>query len=67
MSTEPEACQTKMSSTQGRLKHFKPVETGHFQYCLFAINFCLCPVEGHEENFQAASTQATKRDNVCLC
>lgn len=41
--------------------------SGHFQHCLFAIHFFLCPVERHEENFQAASARATKRDNLCLC
>lgn len=67
-SAEPEACQTKMNgSTQGKLKRYKPVESGHFKHCLFALYFFLCPVEGHDENIQAASAQATKRDNVCLC
>lgn len=68
MSTEPDACQTEMSSsTQARPKHFKPIESGLFQHRLFAPCLFLCPVVGDEENFQAASARATKRDNVCLC
>ena len=45
-----------------RANHFKSVESEHFQHCLFAIHFFLCPVEGHEQNFQAASSQAMKRE-----
>lgn len=45
----------------------KPVESGRFQHCLFAIHLFLCAAEGHEENFQASSAQATKKGIMCVC
>lgn len=49
----------------GQAKTFET--TGHFQHCLLANRFFLCPVEGHEGNFQAASAQATENIIMCVC
>lgn len=49
-------------TTQGRLKQFKPVESGHFQNCLFCYPFLSLSCWGTWRELQALEKQKKKRE-----